>query len=223
MSWVTVIWSMTAAACLTLALMNFFIWFRQRDAWANLVFSLMAVSIATLAGYELALMRATTTAEFGFVLRWAHVPTWAIILSLVLFVRLYLNAGRWWLLWAICGVRTASLIINFSAGENLNYWHITELQHVSFFEEPVAVAQGVLNQWMLVGQISLVLLAVLCGGCNRHRLAAGRPAARAGGGRQRAVFHHLRDGRGDTGAVAPPPLADYRECARLGHGPGNEL
>ena len=158
MSWVTVIWSMTAAACLTLALMNFFIWFRQRDAWANLVFSLMAVSIATLAGYELALMRATTTAEFGFVLRWAHVPTWAIILSLVLFVRLYLNAGRWWLLWAICGVRTASLIINFSAGENLNYWHITELQHVSFFEEPVAVAQGVLNHWMLVGQISLVLL-----------------------------------------------------------------
>jgi len=36
MSWVTVIWSITASACLTLALMNFFIWCRQRDGWANL-------------------------------------------------------------------------------------------------------------------------------------------------------------------------------------------
>ncbi len=158
MNWVTVIWSMTAATCLTLALMNFFIWLSQRDAWANLLFSLMAVSIAAVASYELALMRATTTVEFGFLLRWAHVPTWAIIVSLVLFVRLYLNAGRWWLLWTICGVRTLSLILNFSAGENLNYWQITALQPIPFLGESVAIAQGALNHWMLVGQTSLVLL-----------------------------------------------------------------
>ena len=41
MSWITIIWSMSASACLTLALLNFFIWCRQRDVWANLLFALV--------------------------------------------------------------------------------------------------------------------------------------------------------------------------------------
>jgi hypothetical protein len=38
MSWVTVVWSMNAAACLTLALMHVVIWWNDRAARANLVF-----------------------------------------------------------------------------------------------------------------------------------------------------------------------------------------
>ena len=40
MSWITVIWSMVASACLTLAAMHLLIWFKKRTAWANLLFSL---------------------------------------------------------------------------------------------------------------------------------------------------------------------------------------
>ena len=43
MSWVIVIWSMTASACLTLGLIHLIIWSRQRDAWANLLFALVAL------------------------------------------------------------------------------------------------------------------------------------------------------------------------------------
>jgi hypothetical protein len=35
MSRATIIWSMTASACLTLAPMNFLIWCRQRESWGN--------------------------------------------------------------------------------------------------------------------------------------------------------------------------------------------
>jgi hypothetical protein len=42
MSWVTVIFSMTASACLTLSLIYLFIWWRQKDDWANLLFALAA-------------------------------------------------------------------------------------------------------------------------------------------------------------------------------------
>src|SRR5271157_3888776 len=160
MSWVTVIWSMTASACLTLALMNFFIWCRQRDAWANLQFAFTSAGTAALAGFELAMMHAQTTESFGLALRWLHVPAWVIVVSLGWFVYFYLNAGRVWLLWSMCGLHTLSLILNFLLGQSLNFWHITRLQPVLFLGESVPVAEGALNHWMLVGQVSFLLLLI---------------------------------------------------------------
>lgn len=160
MSWVTVIWSMTASACLTLALMNFFIWCRQRDAWANLLFALVAVGTAAIAGIELAMMRAETTASFALALRWIYVPACVVIMALAGFVRLYLKTGRLWLLWSICGVRLLSLVLDFQIGQNLNFWKITNLRHIPFLGESVSVAEGVSNHWMLLAQASFVLLLI---------------------------------------------------------------
>jgi two-component system sensor kinase FixL len=49
MSWVTVIWSMVASACLTLAAVNLLVWCKKRTAWANLLFSSTAVAAAAMA------------------------------------------------------------------------------------------------------------------------------------------------------------------------------
>src|SRR5437016_8210010 len=160
MSWVTVIWSVGAGACLTLALMNCVVWWKDRAARANLVFSVLAIAVASFAALELALMRAQTPEQFGEVVRWLHVPVWVMIASLVAFVRLYLRAGRPWLAWTVVGVRTLSLILNFSFWPNINYRQITALRHISFFGEPVSVATGVPNPWMLVAQLSLLLLVI---------------------------------------------------------------
>jgi PAS domain S-box-containing protein len=160
MSWVTIIWAMIASACLTLALVHLLVWLRRREALANLVFSLLAVATAVYAGCELWMMRAATPVAFGATLRWAHVPVWVVIVSLVGFVRLYLRAGRLWLAWTVCGVRTLALIINFVCTPNLNYREIISLRHVSFLGETVAVAEGVTNPWTLIGQLSLVLCAI---------------------------------------------------------------
>jgi hypothetical protein len=35
MSWVTIVWSMIASACLTLALVHGLVWWWRREAWAN--------------------------------------------------------------------------------------------------------------------------------------------------------------------------------------------
>ena len=53
MIWVTVIWSMIASACLTLAAVNLLVWCKKRTAWANLIFSLSALGTAVFAGCEL--------------------------------------------------------------------------------------------------------------------------------------------------------------------------
>jgi two-component system, LuxR family, sensor kinase FixL len=160
MSWITFIWSVGVGACLTLAFIQFVVWCRNRTARANLAFSVLAIAVAALAALELALMRAQTPEQFGTAARWIHVPAWVIVASLVAFVRLYLRAGRRWLAWAVIGVRTLSLILNFVFSPNINYWQITPLRHISFLGEFVSVATGVPNPWMLVAQFSLVLLVI---------------------------------------------------------------
>jgi two-component system sensor kinase FixL len=160
MSLITIIWSMSASACLTLAAFQFLVWGRNREAWANLLFSLLAIGTTAFAFCELGMMRARTPAEFGTVLKWGHVPTWLIVVSLVGFVRLYLKAGRPWLAWLACGLRTLALVVNFLVGQNLNYREITGLGHISFLGESVQIAEGVPNPWMLVGQMSFIVLLV---------------------------------------------------------------
>jgi PAS domain S-box-containing protein len=160
MSWVTVIWSVGGGACLTLAVIQFVVWWKDRTARANLVFSVLAIAVAIFGALELALMRAETPEQFGTVVRWLHIPAWLIIASLVVFVRLYLKAGRRWLAWTIVGVRTLSLILNFFFSPNINYRQITALRHIPFLGESVAVAVGVPNAWMLIAQLSLLLLLI---------------------------------------------------------------
>src|SRR5450432_48223 len=125
MSWIAVLWPMIAATCLTLAGLHVLVWWRQRTRWGNLLFSLTAVATAGAAALELWMMRAQTPTEFGLAMRWLHLPGWLLILSLVGFMRVYLHAGRPWLAWAVCGVRTLSLVLDFVFTPNLNYREIT--------------------------------------------------------------------------------------------------
>ncbi len=160
MSWTTVVWSMEAAVCLTLAAIYLLVWCRRRDERAHLLFAVSAVAAAAVAAGEMWLMRTETTAQFGTALRWLHLPVWVMILALLGFVRLYLRAGRRWLAWSVAGVRTLSLILNFLISPNLNYREITAVRHIRFLGDSVSVADGIASPWMLVGQLSLLLFVI---------------------------------------------------------------
>jgi hypothetical protein len=127
MSWVTIIWSMAASACFTMAALNLVVWWKQRTVWANLLFCMTAVGVGVFAYFELAMMRAQSPADFATALRWGHVPLWLITVSLVWFMRSYLHAGRLWLAWTICALRTFSLLLNFTVGQNVKF---LEVQHL---------------------------------------------------------------------------------------------
>jgi len=60
----------------------------------------------------------------------------------------------------VCGLRTLSLVLNFILSPNLNFREITGLRRIPFLGEPVALAIGTPNPWMLIGQLSLVLTVV---------------------------------------------------------------
>jgi two-component system, LuxR family, sensor kinase FixL len=159
MSWIAIVWSMNAAACLTLAGIYLLVWCRQRTDWSYLVLSCTAVAGAALTAFELELLQAQSPEEYAMILRWAQLPVWAAVVSVVTFVRLYLRAGRLWLAWSVCGTCTLALILNFVFIPNLSYREITSLKQVVWWGgETVSVPVGVTNPWILVAQLSLVLL-----------------------------------------------------------------
>ena len=155
------LWSMDAAFCFTLAGIYLLVWCKQREGWVHLLFSCSAVAAGVIAGLELMSMRAETTAQYGTLLRWGHLAVWVLILSLVWFVRLHLRAGRPWLAWSTCGVRTLALVLNFVFTPNLNFREITSLRHLSWWGgETVSAPVGVTNPWNLIGHLSLLLLLI---------------------------------------------------------------
>src|SRR6266853_5216249 len=138
MSWITIVWSMNAAACLTLAAFYCLVWCKQRENWVYLLFSSSAVAAAAIAAFELAMMNADTVGRYQALVRWIHVPVWVLIVSFVIFVRLYLHAGRRWLAWGICSLRTLVLILNFIFTPSINYRQITGLRRFSWGGEIIS-------------------------------------------------------------------------------------
>jgi two-component system, LuxR family, sensor kinase FixL len=155
MTWTLVIWSMLGAACLTLAAIHLPVWLRNRAAWPNLFFSVLCIATAGLVLCEALLMRARTPAEYAATGRWLHVAIWLVLVFMVAFVAVYLDAGRRWLAWTAVGLRTVALVANFTTGENLNFLEVRKLAQIEFLGDLVSIAEGVSNPWMAVGALGL--------------------------------------------------------------------
>jgi PAS domain S-box-containing protein len=162
MSWITVVWSMNAGACLTLAAFYAAVWCKQRENRVHLLFSCSAVAAAAISAFEIWMTNARTVEQYQLLVRWIDVPTWVLIVSFVAFVRLYLHAGRAWMAWSIYGLRTLVLILNFFFPVSINFKAITDIRHFSWASESVSVPVGIPNPWGLLSHVSLLLLLVFC-------------------------------------------------------------
>ena len=161
MSLITILWSMGAAVALTLAAVYGATWVLERRLVANLFFCIFAVATALCARCELGMMHSATPAEFGDWVRWYHAPVFFIFLSLGLFVRFYLGAGRAWLLWTIMSMRGIFLVVNFTVSPNAFFLAISDLRHVDFLGEWVTVlGDAVVRPWIWLARTSLVLALV---------------------------------------------------------------
>ena len=160
MSSVTVIWSMFASACFTLAVIYFLVWWSNRTAWANLLFAMTAASTAAFTLCELRQMRAGTPEELLSAMRWTHVALLGVLVSTAWFVTLYLGAGRRWLAWTVSGLRVFYLLVAFLVWGNVNYLEITSLRRVPFLGDSVTVFKGIPNPWMLFGYATMVLILI---------------------------------------------------------------
>lgn len=161
MSWITLLGSMDAALCFTLAGIYLLVALKQREGWEHLLFSCSAAAAGVIAELELTAVRAGTGGQYGEIIRWAHLPLWVLLVSVVWFVHIYLRAGPRWLVWTICGLRTLALGLNFLSKTNLNFREVTGLRHFSWWgRETVSAPVGVPNPSTLVGQLGLLLILI---------------------------------------------------------------
>lgn len=155
---IPIIWSMIAGGCLAVAAVQLAAWMRTRTLAATLAFGVLALSVAIDALFELALMRADTAARMGQLQRWMHVPLFFTVLSILVFVRTYLRAGRLWLAYTICALRIAALFLDFILEPNIEFAAITGVAKIQVLGEPVSIAVGIRNPWVAVLVVSVFLL-----------------------------------------------------------------
>ena len=168
-----------AAASLTLALVHLFVWMQQRRQRKHLLFFFLAISAAVFGGFELAMMHAETPSEYQALLRWAHVPLCVFVLSIVGFVHFYLDVGRMWLAYTVCGVRLLTLFLNFSTGPNVNFSEVTAIDPVTLWGGAVMSAPvGIASPWSVVPQIGNLLLVAFILDASISLWRRGDPAQR---------------------------------------------
>lgn len=142
-----------------LGALHFIVWLRDRKAWASLAFSVVALGVVGHALLELGFMTARDVEAFGRYLRWSHLFSFIIIAGAVIFVRIYLEAGRWWLGGAVIGLRLVAMVLNFWVFDvNINYTEIRSLSFVTLLGQEVAIAGDAdINRWMWLAQATFPL------------------------------------------------------------------
>jgi len=183
MNGVTIVWALIGGVSLTLAFIHFPVWLRQRTTWNSAFLMSMALGTALLAFCELSMMMARTPDDYGHALRFAHVPVWITMVSMIGFMQVALKPRYRWLGWTVVGLRTVTLALNFSTGESLNLGTVTELHTFRLLGEYVSVGKGTFNPWAILGNLSTVLmgLAALDAGLGAWRAGNRGTALRVGG------------------------------------------
>ena len=164
MSLVTTLWSMQAAAALTLAVLYGVVWTTDRRNLASLMLCVVAIAVAALARTEVGMMHAATVAEYRQWLRLAHVPLFFALVGQVLFVQLYLGTGRRRLLWIIVGSQLLVLAGNLPGGPNIDWREIAGLDRVRFLSESIIVPGPLVPNawhWVAVGSCLLAVVFVV--------------------------------------------------------------
>lgn len=159
MSWMTIAWSMAAAACFTLAGVHLVVWSRSSKQPVYLLFALMAVGAGLSGMNELFLLHTESIAVYHSIIRWGHIPIFILLVSMVWAVQFYLGTGRRWLAWTITVSWVFCLIINFASAHNLVYLEIESLDRVATFGgEWFTIANGTRNPWANLADLTSLLI-----------------------------------------------------------------
>jgi len=150
-SHVAIIWSAAAGAALVLGIVHALVWAYDRRARGNLAFALAALGLAVGSVLELELMQAGTPQQWGELIWWMHLPLSLLVIGMAVFMRLYLGAGRLWLLAALIALRASILVLNFFSEPNFNFERIDAIGRVAFLGEQVTIVTSAVTgkyQWL---------------------------------------------------------------------------
>ncbi len=184
MTWITFLWPMVTAACITMGLIHLWIGLRRTPGTAHKLFALAAFAVAVFSVLELAMIRADSPARFLELQRWIDFVAGALVASLAAFVWVYFGTGRKWLALLAVGVTCTPLILDLLPVPKLIFLQITAVRTVETFGGATyTVAEGIRNPWHAVFYMGVLLLVVFVADASvtLWRRGARRRAVRVGG------------------------------------------
>ena len=143
MSWITVVWSMASAVCLTLAAIHFAIWLKRRREAAHLLFALSALGAAGTGFIELTMLKATTVSGYVIALRLSYLPLTLLLIAMAWYACKYFGYGRPILAMVITVTWALVIVVDAFAHFGLNFEEILPCRKsrpgwrgVGFFRKP---------------------------------------------------------------------------------------
>src|ERR1700719_1604435 len=177
MSWGTGVWSMLIGGCIAIALPQLLIWMWQRRI-VHLLFVILAAAKVALLWNELVLMHASSLEQFSRAVQWRQLPIFVMFAATIIFVRLYFDAGRWWLGIAAGGVLFACLGIHLAFPPNLYFREITSLSPAPLLGDTVLTPVAVASHWSYLTDLSSLLLLTFVLDASISLWKKGKPEAR---------------------------------------------
>ena len=162
-SYLTVLAVSVATACFMIAIMHFVMWVRTGLERQYLFSMTMVAAAGCVAIFDLLQIRSTDIASYVMMSRFMHVGLMVMLISLLCFIRTYLDEGPRWLIVVIAAMWGLVMIPNFLSPAGVIYSQITELTYnETSWGEIYAVATGPINPWKYVADAAtpLILLFV---------------------------------------------------------------
>src|SRR5215203_2636712 len=171
---------MICGACIALGIIHFRFWLMERARRDQLAFSLVCFSVSGFAVFELLMMNAATPEDYLLYARLSHLANTPLFISMLWFAYINLQ-GRRWLFLTCAGLRLLVFTINFIIPNGINFREVKSVGHMTLFGESAGYPIAVPNPWMLLAQLSHLMLLIFC-------LDASMRAWRRGERRKALVF-----------------------------------
>ena len=179
----TVAWPMVTAACLTLALINLRIALGDVRRAPHVFFSMAALAVAAISGFELALLREEDLTRYEGILRWAVLPIAIMVASVTGFVWSFFGTGRVWLALTGVGLSMIAQIANLMADVPV-IRHAVAIRSVETFGGVQFTLPTIVNgpwNWADLISVLAVIVFVLDASIELWRRGGGRRAVIVGG------------------------------------------
>jgi PAS domain S-box-containing protein len=158
MHWVTMLWAGVATASLVLSAIQIAVWALDRRALPNLAFAISSLGLVGVAWCELAMMNSNSSHEWGEWVRWFHLPNFFMLVGMLVFVRLYLGAGRVWLFGLIAFLRAIILVSNFWIDPNFNFSSIDAVERIQWLGDSITIAsRATPSPWQWIATLTTIL------------------------------------------------------------------
>ena len=151
-----------SAVAITLGLLYLRFWFSERSRKDFLFFALACFSTAVYSWFEIAIMNSDSLEHTARLLWWAQFPATFAVISVPLFLYLYLNNRRRWLFWSIVSLRVLGLLANFFLTPSINFRELTRIDHVNILGEVLSVPVGIGSPWGLINLAAQILFLIYC-------------------------------------------------------------